>query len=91
MPISAQNASRVWPLSSKRATSAGVDFEVWNPGGTSGFVAYGSMSNDWTADVVTVEFVAEAGDGFQAVEIAPIARSCNLAIRRVRLTLYDID
>ena len=73
-----------------RDTSAGVDFEVWNPGASSSIVVNGSMSNDWTADVVTVDFTAEAGNGFQAVEIAPIARSCDLALRRVRLTLYDI-
>ena len=36
-----------------------------------------------------VDFTAEAGNGFQAVEISPMARSCNLALRRVRLTLYD--
>ena len=43
------------------------------------------------ADVVTVPFEAVPGDGFQAVEIAPIARSCNLASRRVRLTLEGIQ
>jgi hypothetical protein len=73
-----------------RATSAGVDIEIWNPGAGSSIVSYASMSQDWTADIVTVDFTAEAGNGFQAVEIAPIARSCSLALRRVRLTLYSI-
>ncbi len=72
-----------------RATSAGVDLEVWNPGASSSIVSSGSMSQDWEADVVTVDFTAEAGNGFQAVEVTPVARSCNLALRRVRLTLYD--
>lgn len=73
-----------------RATSAGVDIEIWNPGASSSIVSYASMSQDWTADIVTVDFTAEAGTGLQAVEIAPIARSCSLALRRVRLTLYTI-
>jgi hypothetical protein len=73
-----------------RATSAGVDIEIWNPGASSSIVSYASMSQDWTADIVTVDFTAEAGNGFQAVEIAPVARSCSLALRRVRLTLYTI-
>ena len=72
------------------ATSAGVDIEVWNPGAVSSIVSYASMSQDWTADIVTVDFTAEAGNGFQAVEVAPVARSCSLALRRVRLTLYGI-
>lgn len=46
------------------------------------------MSNDWSVDERTVAFDALAGEDFQAVEIAPTARSCNLAIRRVRLTLH---
>ena len=72
------------------ATSAGVDIEVWNPGAGSSIVSYASMSQDWTADIVTVDFTAEAGNGFQAVEVAPVGRSCSLALRRVRLTLYGI-
>lgn len=72
------------------ATSAGVDIEVWNPGAGSSITSYASMSQDWTADIVTVDFTAEAGNGFQAVEVAPVDRSCSLALRRVRLTLYGI-
>lgn len=71
-----------------RATSSGVDIEIWNPGAGSSIISSASMSQDWTVDIVTVDFTAEAGNGFQAVEIAPVARSCNLALRRVRITLH---
>ncbi|MBI5510589.1 MAG: hypothetical protein HY903_17670 [Deltaproteobacteria bacterium] len=70
-----------------RATSAGVDFEVWNPGASATWGYAGSMSQDWSVDIVTGPFAAEPGNDFQAVEISPSGRSCSLAIRRVRLTL----
>ncbi len=87
--LSAVASATVTVEGRSRATSSGVDFEVWNPGAAGSLVSYGSMSQDWEADVVTVAFTAEPGNGFQAVEIAPVARSCSLAVRRVRLTLHE--
>ncbi len=72
------------------ATSGNVGFEVWNPGASVDNGALATMSNDWDADIVDVSFVAEAGNDFQAVEIAPVSGSCSMAIRRVRLTLSGL-
>lgn len=68
-----------------RACCSSVDFDVYNP--ANGCGASGSMSQDWTADIVVLDLTGcfTPGSALQAVRVDPTNGA--VALRRLRLTL----
>jgi hypothetical protein len=72
-----------------RDTSAGVIFDVTNPANGCG-VAGLTMSQDWTPDIVQVDMTPclDLGSMLQAIRVEPTGGSSNIALLRMRLTIY---
>lgn len=70
-----------------RACCSRVRFDVINPG--LGCFGMAEMSQDWTPDIVQMDFTGciAAGNNFQAIRLDPTSGA--IALRRLRLTIHD--